>query len=252
MIELKETNLIFADPVMTPFGSMRFLTYREYMENQQALSIISQNVLHLYYIFRKSIPPHDKEALKEFKSFKERDDLHNIVFDNGELRNAYIKILYLMMDKNETINNADDMLAILTDIFENKSAFLDIRDLIMRMHLLKEEKVSPNLRLQEIFERDKKIKAEQEDNSPTHMDILASIADRGFTFEQLSEETPFQIHMRFAKIAAVEDYRRNVLFATVSNEVTIESWAKKIDLFEVKDTSISKAEFAQKSEGMFK
>jgi len=252
MIEIKDSQFIFKHPVTSPFGLMRFLTYEEYMDNQAELSIISQNVLHLFYIFRKSIPVHRKQELKEFDSFKTRE-LHDIVYEHPELRAAYMKIFILMLDQNEFMRSSEDALMVLQDIFENKDAFLMMRDLIMKMNLLKEEKVSPQPRLQQIFENDKKIKAERDKNAPTHMDILTSIANLGIGFETLAKESPFQIQMRFAKIAAKEDYRRNILFATVSNEVTIESWARKIDLFEVKDTSaISKAEFDQKYAGMFK
>lgn len=251
MIEIQDSQYIFAKPVMTPYGIMRFLTYEEYMDNIQALSVISQNVLHLFYIFRKSIPIHRKQELKEFDSFKDRD-LNDIVYEHQDLRAAYMQILVLMLDQNEYIQTSDDLLLVLQDIFENKEAFMVMRDLIMKMNLLKEEKVSPQARLQQIFENDKKLRAAKDKDAPTHMDIIASIANVGISFEELAKETPFQIHMRFAKIAAKEDYRRNVLFATVSNEVTIESWAKKTNLFEVKDTSaISKAEFDQKYAGMF-
>lgn len=252
-ITLTQSQLTFKKPVDTPFGKLRFLTFDEYMDFQDDLTWIAQNVLHLYYMFLKTIPEHDKESRKKFKEFKEHS-LREIVLTHEAILYSYQQVLLLMLDENDFSNDPQSLNNILVDIFSHDETFLLIREYIMKMNLLKEDKVSPNAKIQQLLERDREVNNRININkTPTLSDIAFSVS--GLTphsIEEVRQMSPIQVHSLYARISADKDYERNVLFATVSNEVEIESWAKKIDLFEVKDTAISKSAFDQKNAGMFK
>lgn len=252
-ITLTDSQLSFKKPVDTPFGKLRFLTFDEYMEYQDELTWIAQNVLHFYYLFLKGIPEHDKEKRKQFKEFKTYP-LREIVLTHENILYAYQQILLLMLDENDFSTDPESLNRVLVDIFSHDETFLLIREYIMKMNLLKEDKVSPNARIQQLLERDREVNNRINSNkTPTLSDIAFSVSGlTSHSLEEVRQMSPLQVHSLYARIAADKDYERNVLFATVSNEVEIESWAKKIDLFEVKDTTISKSAFDQKNAGMFK
>lgn len=251
-IILTDSQMSFKKPVETPFGTLRFLTFDEYLDMQNELGWIAQNVLHLYYMILKNIPKENKEERKAARAIKELS-LRDLVFDHEQILFAYQKVLCLMLDQNDFIGDLEALKDVLTDIFSKDETFLLMRAYIMKMNLLREEKVSPNAKIQELFERDREVKSKTQKDIPTHTDIVFSVASlTPNPLDKVMQMSPIQVHNFYARINADKDYERNILFATVSNEVEIESWAKKIDLFEIKDTSISKAEFDQRNAGMFK
>lgn len=251
-IELPQTALMLADPVQTPFGVMRWLTFREYMNMEEVLGRITLNTLHLYYAIKKSIPKNDKKALQEHESFKDFK-IHEIVSVYPELQQAYIEVLLKMLDQNDFITDSDITLQVLSDIFNNEEAFNMARNYIMTMNLLQEEKTSPYQIVQDAFDRDKEFRKIKNKDAPTNSDIISTVGvSLSMLPQDVCELTPYQMHMYYARIAAIKDYDREILFSTVSSDREIESWAKKIDLFNIKDTSvIKKSEFDQKYGNMF-
>lgn len=252
-IVLTDTQIAGAKPVETPFGTLRHLEYEEYLDLSGELGWIAQNTLHFYYMILKTIPKHHKEERKKAKEFK-NNALRDIVLTYEQVALAYQQILMKMLDQNDFAQDPETYAKVIVDIFSQDESFLLIRDYIMKMNLLREEKVSPNPRLQEIFERDKEFNKVKFKDAPSSSDIIFTVASLSPNpLEKVMKMSPIQVHNIYARLSANKDYERNVLFATVSNEVEIESWAKKIDLFEVKDTSaISQAEYEQKYAGMFK
>lgn len=252
-IKLTESELLFAKYVETPFGRLRFLTYEEYLNLSKELTFITYNVLHFYYMILNGIPKHRKKERAEVEPFKELS-LQTIVMSYPDVYDSYYMVLAHMLEPNEFINEPEKFMKVFTDIMANEEAFLMMRAYIMKMNLLKEEKVSPHPKLQEAFERDRKMREIASQDAPNNIDIVTSIcALTSHDFEAVSKMTPFQVHNIYARISANKDYERNILFATVSQVENIESWAKKIDLFNMKDTSvISKDDFDSKYGSMFK
>jgi hypothetical protein len=251
-VTLSDSEISFKKPVETPFGLMRFLTYDEYLDLDSQLGWVGQNVLHIFYLIRKTIPKENKQELKKLNQIKELS-LRELVLEHTEILSAYQIILSYMLDINDYSKDSETFIPVLADIFSNDDSFLLMREYIMKMNLIKEEKVSPNPKLQEIFDRDKEVNKAKNKDTPTNSDIVFSVASlTPNSLDDVRKMSPIQVHNIYARISADKDYERNVLFATVSNEVEIESWAKKIDLFEIKDTSISKSAFERNSAGMFK
>lgn len=238
---------IFGLPVDTKFGEVRFLTYPEYILNIASINIISQNVLHFYYLFSKDLKPNDKQAVEEVESLKGRT-LIEIVLGIESILQAYIDIFKLVLDVNDYSKNNEEFIEVVKDIFSSEENFDYMRKIIMDMNLIKEDEVSPNPEIQQFIDNDKKFQAAKNKDAPSFMAIVTSIVASGAaTFKDVKEMTPLQVNSVFARIGSIINYQTTTLFATVSSDVTIESWAKKIDMFEVKNSStISKSEFDSK------
>lgn len=238
---------IFGEPVETEVGLIRFLTYKEYLMNMGALNLISMNVLHIYYEYKKMIDENNKEALDLLEELR-GDSLFNIVRANKIFYGAYIKIFSLVLDENdeETIEKSMETL------FDHEELFMEIRELIMTMNFLSEDEVSPNPEIQMGIEMGRKAKSSDKDRQ-TPTDIITSIvAGTPNSFKDVNEMTVLQVYSTFYRLGAFKSYDTSTLFATVSTEAKIESWAKSIDLFNREDSSsIKRSEFDKNTQSLF-
>ena len=232
---------IFGEDVETKFGTIRFLTYREYLTNMPELSLITQNSLHIYYYYKKLIPSDNNEMLNSLLEIKEAP-LLEIVLNSEEMLKAYLKIFQLVFDKSS--NRAFD------DILKDNENFMFVRNLIMDMNALTEEKVSPNEEIQKAFERSRRVK-QRDSEDLSFVDIVTSIvASTNHTFEQVCNMTVFQVYAIYSRIGAIFNYQTTTLFATVAEKVNIESWNKHIDLFKTEKDALTRKEFDKKFGGL--
>lgn len=244
-LDYDKNLFIFGEKVETPFGIIRFLTYREYLSHSSEISLISQNTLHIYYNFRNQLDSvkADEKTMEALKELKETD-LIEIVLSTEQLLNAYLKIFQLVFDRNEEMQ--------FEKLFESKESFNFVRALIMDMNVITEDKVSPNEEIQKAIERSKRFK-QQSSEELTFVDIVTSIvASTSNNFEDVCGMNVFQIYAIYARVGAIYSYQTSTLFATVAEKVNIESWNKHIDLFKSEDDVISKNEFDKKFGGLLK
>ena len=236
---------IFGESVLTDFGELRFLTYREFLQNSGDLQLISQNSLHIYYYYRNQLKAvganaSDIEQLKELKDA----DLYEIVLSTKQILNAYLKIFQLVFDRNDNIP--------LEQIFSKPEIFHFIRKLVMDMNVLTEEKVSSNEEIQSAIERSRRVKQNNSEEQ-SFVDIVTSIvASTNNSFEDVCNMNIFQVYAIYARVGAIFNYQTTTLFATVAEKVNIESWNKHIDLFKVEDDSLSRDEFSKKFGSLLK
>lgn len=241
---------IFGQPIKTEFGLVRFLTYQEYLLNNSELSLISQNVLHLYYLYRKQIEKENnsKEALEEFKSFKEQK-LYDVVLSTNYILESYIKILKLVLDNNGYSD--DDLEDVIYSIFSSEDSFLQIRNIIMDMNVLTEEEVNPTEEIQRFIEHSRTVK-QQGAPKQTPIDIITSIvAGTPHSFEDVMNMNVMQVYALYARLGAFFNYQTTTLFATVAEKVNVELWNKHIDLFEKESHVISHEKFMQTTGKIF-
>jgi len=241
---------IFGEPIDTKFGKIRFLTYKEYLLNLSELSLISQNVLHLYYMYRKQFEKekNSKELIEELNQYKKKN-LYEIVLGTDYILEAYLKILLLVLDTNEY---SDEEFKIVIDaIFSTEEDFMYIRNMIMDMQVLTEDDVSPNEEIQKAIERSRRVKQHSSDKQ-SFVDIVTSItASTNNSFEDVCNMTVFQVYATYARISAIFNYNTTTLFATVAEKVSIEAWNKHINLFEKKTDTLTQEEFKSQFGGLF-
>ncbi|MBD4895286.1 hypothetical protein GUF81_06180, partial [Xanthomonas citri pv. citri] len=93
-----------------------------------------------------------------------------------------------------------------------------LRKLILDMHCITEDKVVDNDELQEFHDISKSLK--QQDSQSDLKDIVSCVAAfNGYTYEEISEMTMYQLYLSFYRMAEVMNYNTTTLFATVSPDV---------------------------------
>lgn len=237
---------IFAEPIKTQFGDVRFLTYMEFLTHSATLNVISMNSLHLYYYFKREVdnlPKKDKDDLLKGIEELKKISLHEIVTTTDNILEAYLSIFKLVLEE-EYFNKVEDIL-------ENEDVFMGMRQLIMDMNFLTEDPVSENPEIQEYYEDRKRMK-QKESNKQDASDIITSIvAGTSKSYEDVKNWTVIQVYAMYYRIGAFKNYDAQTLFATVSSDIKIESWSKNIDLFEKESVGIEYSAFNKQYGGLF-
>lgn len=225
----------------TMLGKIRFLTIEEYVDNLPELSLISLNVIHVYYQYKKQNVNNDSELNEALEQLK-KESLFSVVLSNKAFLDSYLKIFDLV------IENKDE----LETIFKEESLFMKTRQLVMEMNFLREEEASPNPEIQRGIERSRRVKQQQHGDKTSFNDIATSIVVGSTTpIESLYKMTVFQFYSTYYRIAQFHTYNTSVLYSTVAEKVSVESWNKHIDLFEGESNVIDKDAFNKQFGGGF-
>lgn len=222
-------------PIGTVIGECHFLTvsdYTEYFSHLEALSLTKEKI-----IFLRANNGESKEVLDELQKL----DIVELILIHGDIKEMYTELLAKVFQDEEAFYK-----------IETLEQFLEIRNLIMRMNCVKEEKINPNPEIQKWIEKSKKFK-QQEGQKLTFADIVSSIATgTSHTYKDINEMTIYQMYMTFYRINNFKNFDTSTLFATVSSEkIKIESWSSHIDLYEEEQHGISRDEFNEKSNSLF-
>lgn len=216
-------------PIETEIGMCRFLKVNEfpkYFHDLNVLSLTKENLINKYRQINNN------NIFDEFISELQKSTLFEITVGIPELQVSYYKILHAVFSNEESLKNI------------NENNFYSIRELILTMNCIKEEKINPNPEIQKAIERSRRVKSRESD-STTFADIVSSIVGfNGLTYNDINEFTIYQLYMTYYRIAYIKNYDTSTLFATVSSEkVKIDSWSKHINLFEEEKHSISHDDF---------
>ncbi|MCR1991107.1 hypothetical protein NSA31_04785 [Bacillus subtilis] len=209
---------ITGEPIPTEFGDCRFIKVKEYAFLTPYLSWFKMSKKEIIYTYSKitSILPNFKEA-------------YEVIFS--------------------TVFNGVEILEKLTP--ENFEA---LRELVLIMSCLKEEKISSNPEIQRANERSKRVKS-QDSDMVDMADIMSSVAAHtGYLYKDINEMTLFQLYMTYYRVGQFKQYDTSILFATVSPDAAkhMESWGKHIDLFEEEKHYISRESFMKQTKGFGK
>lgn len=235
-------HFIFGESIETNIGTVRFLTYKEFLLNQSELSLIGMNILHIFYHFKNQLPKNAKNELLELEKLKEVS-LWEFIMNSDQFHQVYRHVFDLLVDFKDGMN--------VDNIFETKELFDAMRQLVMDMNVIVEEEVSPNEEIQRGIERSRRVKQDGSEKQ-SFVDIITSIvAQTSNDFEKVNSMNVIQIYSLYARLNAIFNYQTSTLFATVAEKVNIELWNKHIDLFERKSDTISKTDFENSFGGLF-
>lgn len=237
---------IFGKPIKTKFGRIRFLTYVEYIENLGDLSVMSLNSLHYFYQYKKYFEQtkrnqKDQQEVDELLESIKKEKLYNLVISNEQNLESYMRILSLVLEDKDNLQN----------IFESEESFLYIRNLILDMQMIQEEEVSENPEIQEFIDASKEQKSLGSEKQ-TLSDIVSSIVvGAGISYKEIAEMTVLQVYSTYYRIAQFRSHDTTTLFATVSNDVSIEAWNKSIDLFKTEKAGMKMSDFKKNYGNLF-
>lgn len=241
--------MILGKPIETQFGQIRFYSYQEYINNIEHLTLISFSVLKFYYTYRTQLKEMgaSQEELVELKKMQEIE-LFDFVMSNPEVLHAYLKVINDVVTPNEAYDFSQAELISRMDIND----FYTLREIIMQMNLLKEEKMSPSPRVQDQLDKGKAFRMKDKE-APNTDTILSSIfVATGTPYHELSEMTAYQIISTYHRVHAFSDFMLSALFATVSADVKLLPWDSNSEIMKEEKQGMSSDEFDEKIGGLFK
>lgn len=204
-------------PIQTDIGYCHFIKVKEYPNYFHDLHLFSLSKDEMIYQFVKI---NENGELDNFINQIKKMTLFELSTSLPELRSAYFNVFTKVFQSEDVLGLIDE------------DNFYYYRNLIMRMNVLKEEKINPNPEIQKALERSKRVKA-RENGIITFADMVTSVVGfNGLSYKDINEFTIYQLHMTFYRIAKIKNYDYAVIAATVSSDAKIESWSKHIDLFE--------------------
>ncbi|MCF7618662.1 hypothetical protein [Bacillus sonorensis] len=219
MNENSHELFILGIPVDTPIGKCHFLKMKDYNDYAAYLNLIKMSKNEIVYRYSQLNKNGElNELIEEMKKLP----LFDIVNQLPNFNEAYSEVFQKVF-QNE-------------DIFKliDRDNFISIRKLIIEMHCLKEEKISPNPEVQRRIEQSKRLKRQEQELLEVYDMISSIMAFTGVPYKEIAEMTMYQMYMTFYRIDRIKDYDTSILFATVSPEAgkNIKHWSEHVDLFE--------------------
>ncbi|NUJ16866.1 hypothetical protein FKN04_09695 [Bacillus glycinifermentans] len=219
MNENSQELFILGIPIDTPIGKCHFLKMKDYNDYAAYLNLIKMSKNEIVYRYSQLNKNGElNELIEEMKKLP----LFDIVNQLPNFNEAYSEVFQKVF-QNE-------------DIFEliDRDNFISIRKLIIEMHCLKEEKISPNPEVQRRIEQSKRLKRQEQELLEVYDMISSIMAFTGVPYKEIAEMTMYQMYMTFYRIDRIKDYDTSILFATVSPEAgkNIKHWSEHVDLFE--------------------
>ncbi|KAA6472259.1 hypothetical protein [Bacillus swezeyi] len=230
MNENSQELFILGIPVDTPIGKCHFLKMKDYNDYAAYLNLIKMSKNEIVYRYSQLNKNGElNELIEEMKKLP----LFDIVNQLQNFNEAYFEVFQKVFQNK--------------DIFEliERDNFISIRKLIIEMHCLKEEKISPNPEVQRRIEQSKRLKRQEQELLEVH-DMVSSITTfTGIPYKEIAEMTLYQMYMTFYRISSFKDYDTSILFATVSPEAgkNIKHWSEHVDLFEEESHALTDEQF---------
>lgn len=265
-----EDLFIFGEPLETFYGTFRFYDYKEYNQRIQDLSLMSFSTLKFYYMYRANLIEQkasqaDLIALMDLKEV----DLFDFLRDDHLRRKQYSELSgmptnsYLDSYKrvfNDLITN-DNIPSFLDDeiYFGSETRmpmeaedFYNMRDIAMRMNLVKEEKMAWSPKVQDYWDKAKELKNKNSEPPNTTTIMTSIFLHTGTPYHELYKMTAYQIISTYTRIHSLKDFEISSLFATVSPDVTISRWDKNNDLLKEEEVGHEFNAMKQNLESMMK
>ena len=230
-------TFITGEPIETAIGDCRFFTVREYRKVSQDLSMMSLSKDHIINLMCREKNPEPEYVA--FVNHLMTLSLYEIVQRLPEFKEAYDRIF-----KSAFSNGGWEKI--------NAGTFTKIRELILKMNCVTEEKINPNPEIQAAIERSKRVKA-REGGDLKFGDLVSSIAMySGIPYKEINDFSIYQLYMSFHRISHIFNYETTTLFATVpGSKVKIENWSKTVDLYEEDKHSVAYDNFKKTTGSMF-
>lgn len=215
----QEDFFILGQPVETRIGDCHFLKVKDYPKLSIDLQIVSMTKTHFIHAFR-SEDKNDEENKRLIEHLEELSLLQIIVNYLDDVLESYIRVFNHFFNYEGALNRV-----------ESEEEFESLRQLILKLSCIKEEKINPNPEIQAAIERSRQAKSINSENI-TFTTIASSVSSlSGKSYLEINEMTLYQLYLDFYRLMYKFSYDTTTLFATVG-EIDVESWSKEIDIFE--------------------
>ncbi|MGD6876774.1 hypothetical protein [Bacillus infantis] len=236
MMDIKEFYILGL-PIQTEIGNCHFIKVQDYPDSFMDLQIVALTKNH---IISKYNEMNKDGSLTGFIDELHKIELFEIVAGIPEIKESYFRLFSKVFDEDSVIEKVTQ---------EN---FYYLRNLVMTMNCLKEEKVNPNPEIQRAMERSRRVKAREGDKLEFADIVTSVVGHNGLTYDDINNFSIYQLYMTYYRIAQFKNYDTSTLFATVAaDKVQIDSWSKHINLFEEETHSIEHDKFKQTTGSVF-
>lgn len=230
-----EEKALLGLPIETKFGEVKPLSLFEYMKNGSELAAMTFNkarVLHEIRLNQEKDKQKSPELTQMLRDLHEQYSLKEIIVTYMEpYFHAYVsmvaKCLFFNEDAEVAIKKAYDfMVEISNDDFD------ELRQIILLLNNQPEQDASLDPTIQEFKEKAIRFHSTKDkDDSPSMGTIITSIvAQTGLSFEEILKWNITQVMQMFSRIQMFKAYDATILFATVTDKVTIENWSKNTEI----------------------
>lgn len=194
--------------------------------------------------------------LKDYDEFAQSSFLlhisknHFAEMDYPLLLLIFMSADYLKLTEEEVVTNFEKLFSLVTNkevnfyyqestntggflvdqkFFITPDNYDSIRKIIMNQNLMFEQKVYKNKKVQEWA--NKVWEAKQKKNTISLEDIITTVSVyKGVTYNQIMDQTLYQLYADFYRIRKMKKYDSDIIFRSVSDNITIEDFAETIDL----------------------
>ncbi|WP_342468338.1 hypothetical protein NSS78_08535 [Bacillus sp. FSL W8-0920] len=203
-------------PVRTPIGDCHFIKIKEYVDFSSDLQLMADNQDKIVESMRQALK--DKLDAEDIEEMVSGRNLFQLILMHPLYLEAYQSIFIKVFDDKEIMSKISN---------EN---FLELRSLVLKMHLINEDKKSPNSEIEELNQISKELKSS--DNGADLSDMISVVVVMtGVDYSTINEWSLYQLYLTYHRILKKENHDASVIFATVSSEVKVNGWDDHIDLY---------------------
>lgn len=203
-------------PVKTPIGDCHFIKIKEYVDFSSDLPLMADNKDKIAESMRQVLK--DKLDAQDIEEMVSGRNLFQLILMHPLYFEAYQSIFIKIFNDKEIMSKVSD---------EN---FMELRSLVLKMHLINEDKKSPNSEIEELNQISKELKSS--DNGADLSDMISVVVVMtGIDYSAINEWSLFQLYLTYHRILKKENHDASVIFATVSSEVKVNGWDDHIDLY---------------------
>jgi hypothetical protein len=228
---LNSVKYIFAQPdYIEGIGNVypiKLKDYDKYQECSKLLYISKNNfvecdipLLGLVFLSVEQLNLTEEQLITSF------EELFSLVLKKEvKLKDSEDIFWFEILDNNKHKNTINNRI--------NFNNYDILRSIIMKQNLIFEPKVYKNKIVQEWANKVLEARAKSSEKI-TMEDFITTVKNfNGLTYDQIMEQTIYQIYADFYRISKIKKFDQSNLFATVSTEaISIEHFAQNINMFE--------------------
>lgn len=172
-------------PVRTPIGDCHFIKIKEYVDFSSDLQLMADNQDKIVESMRQALK--DKLDAEDIEEMVSGRNLFQLILMHPLYLEAYQSIFIKVFDDKEIMSKISN---------EN---FLELRSLVLKMHLINEDKKSPNSEIEELNQISKELKSS--DNGADLSDMISVVVVMtGVDYSTINEWSLYQLYLTYHRI----------------------------------------------------
>lgn len=172
-------------PVKTPIGDCHFIKIKEYVDFSSDLQLMADHKDKIAESMRQVLK--DKLDAQDIEEMVSGRNLFQLILMHPLYLDAYQSIFI------KVFNDKEIMLKV------SNENFMELRSLVLKMHLINEDKKSPNSEIEELNQISKELKSSDDGADLSDM-ISAVVATTGIDYSAINEWSLYQLYLTYHRI----------------------------------------------------